>query len=149
MSVEVRVTELTLPETVLESCAPSKRSVAFAYAELANAAASLMQRGVAWQFYAMAIAVGVVQGGVQGLSRSLFASMIPKEQSGEFFGFFSSMSKFAGILGPLLLGIFWSTGDDPRRGILAMAAFFIVGGVLLWRVDVDAGRRAVQEGAAR
>ena len=56
------------------------------------------------------------------------------------------MSKFAGIVGPLLLGVFWSSGEgDPRRGILFIAVFFVVGAILLWRVDVDAGRRAVQE----
>ena len=99
-----------------------------------------------WHFYAMAIGVGMVQGGVQALSRSVFASMIPKGRSAEYFGFFSATSKFAGIVGPLVLGLFWSSGDDPRPGILFLAIFFVVGGFLLWRVDVDAGRRAAREG---
>lgn len=99
-----------------------------------------------WHFYVLAIAVGVVQGGTQALSRSLFASLIPKGQSGEFFGFFSTMEKFAGIAGPLLLGLLWGEGGDPRRGILALAVFFICGIVLLARVDVDAGRRAAVQG---
>jgi MFS transporter, UMF1 family len=97
---------------------------------------------VSWHFWALAIAVGMVQGGTQALSRSIFASMIPKGQSGEFFGFFSTMEKFAGIAGPLLLGLIWAEGGDPRKGILALAAFFIVGMILLAKVDVDAGRRA-------
>ncbi len=104
--------------------------------------ASFMQEGVAWQFYALAIGVGLVQGGTQALSRSLFASMIPRGQAAEFFGFFSTMSKFAGILGPLLLGVVWSQGGDPRRGILALVVFFVVGGGLLLLVDEKAGRRA-------
>ena len=107
--------------------------------------AAFMQKGIAWQFYAMAIGVGIVQGGVQGLSRSLFASMIPRAQSGEFFGFFSTMSKFAGILGPILLGFFWAEGEDPRRGILVLAVFFVVGGILLWCVDVTSARRTAAE----
>jgi len=95
-----------------------------------------------WHFWALAIAVGMVQGGTQALSRSIFASMIPKGQSGEFFGFFSTMEKFAGIAGPLLLGLIWAEGGDPRTGIVALAAFFIVGMILLAKVDVDEGRRA-------
>ena len=96
-----------------------------------------------WHFYALAVGVGLVQGGTQALSRSLFASMIPRSQSGEFFGFFSTMEKFAGIVGPLLLGLIWSEGGDPRKGILVIGAFFVVGALLLGRVDVAEGRRAV------
>ena len=95
-----------------------------------------------WHFYVLAIAVGLVQGGTQALSRSLFASMIPQGQSGEFFGFFSTMEKFAGIVGPFLLGLLWGEGGDPRKGILALAVFFAVGMALLWRVNVAEGQRA-------
>ncbi len=97
----------------------------------------------AWHFYALAIGVGLVQGGVQALSRSLFASMTPKGQSGEFFGFFSTIAKFGGILGPFLLALCWGGEDpNPRHGILAVAVFFVVGGLLLACVNVAAGRRA-------
>lgn len=95
-----------------------------------------------WHFYVLAVSVGLVQGGAQSLSRSLFASMAPPAQSAEFFGFFSSMEKFAGILGPLLLSYLWGQGGDPRKGITALVVFFVIGGLLLWRVDVDAGRAA-------
>lgn len=109
------------------------------YAAICGFAAFMKE---AWHFWALAIAVGMVQGGTQALSRSIFASMIPKGHSGEFFGFFSTMEKFAGIAGPLLLGLIWAEGGDPRTGIVALAAFFIVGMILLSRVDVDEGRRA-------
>lgn len=103
----------------------------------------------AWQFYVLAGAVGTVQGGVQALSRSLFASMIPRTQAAEFFGFFSTMAKFAGIFGPLLLGLLWSDGGDPRRGILWLSLFFVVGGGLLLAVNVPEGRRVAEaEGKA-
>jgi UMF1 family MFS transporter len=94
-----------------------------------------------WHFWVLAGAVGVVQGGVQALSRSIYASMIPAERSAAYFGLFSTMEKFAGILGPLVLGALWSGGEDPRRGVGAIAAFFVLGALLLLRVDVDAGRR--------
>ncbi len=110
-----------------------------AYALICGFAAFMKE---AWHFWVLAIAVGMVQGGTQALSRSIFASMIPKGQSGEFFGFFSTMEKFAGIVGPLLLGLIWAEGGDPRTGIVALAAFFIIGMILLAKVDVDAGRRA-------
>jgi UMF1 family MFS transporter len=116
-----------------------------AYAAICGFAAFMK---VSWHFYVLAIAVGLVQGGTQSLSRSLFATMIPKGQSGEFFGFFSTMEKFAGILGPLLLGLLWGEGGDPRTGIVALAVFFILGMVILARVNVDEGRRAAAEAVA-
>ena len=116
-----------------------------AYALICGFAAFMKE---SWHFWALAIAVGLVQGGTQALSRSIFASMIPKGQSGEFFGFFSTMEKFAGIAGPLLLGLIWAEGGDPRTGIVALAVFFIVGMILLAKVDVDEGRRAAAGAAA-
>lgn len=101
-----------------------------------------------WHFYALAIGVGLVQGGTQALSRSLFASMTPPSQSAEFFGFFSAMEKFAGILGPVLLGILWG-GGDPRKGILAIAVFFLAGAALLSRVNVRKAQEVAQAEAAR
>jgi UMF1 family MFS transporter len=102
----------------------------------------------AWHFWALAIAVGVVQGGTQSLSRSLFATLIPKGQSGEFFGFFSTMEKFAGILGPLVLGLIWGEGGKASHGIVALGVLFIVGMIFLSRVKVEEGRRAAAEAVA-
>lgn len=83
------------------------------------------------EFYVLAIAVGLVQGGVQALSRSLFARLIPPGRSGEFFGFYNMMGKFAVILGPLLVGGVAVITGDSRMSILAVAALFLAGGGML------------------
>ncbi|WP_165232176.1 MFS transporter [Aquisphaera insulae] len=92
-------------------------------------------------FLILSLLVGTVQGGTQALSRSLFASLIPRARSGEYFGFFSVAEKFAGILGPALFAaINWMTGSS-RGAILAVIGFFAVGGSLLWMVDIEAGQK--------
>ena len=100
-------------------------------------------------FVVLAGLVGMVQGGTQALSRSLFASMIPAHKSGEFFGFYSVFEKFAGIFGPLLFYLAIAATGSSRSAILSIIVFFIVGALLLWRVDVGAGqaiaRRREQE----
>ena len=96
-------------------------------------------------FYNLAIAIGLVQGGVQSLSRSLYARLIPKSKTAEFFGFFNMVGKFAAILGPLLMALVVVLGADERDSILALTLLFVVGGLLLWRVDVAAGSRAAAE----
>jgi UMF1 family MFS transporter len=102
----------------------------------------------ATHFFLLAGLVGMVQGGTQALSRSLFASMIPQHKSGEFFGFFSIFEKFAGIFGPLIFaGTIAATGSS-RNAILSVIGFFAVGAAILWLVDVEAGRRAAQEAEA-
>lgn len=92
-------------------------------------------------FYALAGLVGLVQGGTQALSRSLFASMVPRARSAEFFGFFSTGEKCAGIVGPLLFGAVAQLAGNSRWSILSVAMFFVVGGALLMRVNETAGRR--------
>ena len=101
------------------------------------------------EFYILAILVGLVQGGTQALSRSLFARMIPKHKSGEFFGFYSVFEKFGGILGPLLFGIALGQSGSSRIAILSVIAFFIVGGALLAMVNVSAGEDAARAADAR
>ncbi len=95
----------------------------------------------AWHFYALAILVGTVQGGSQALSRSLFASMIPKDKSSEFFGFFSVSDKFAGILGPLFFAISIKLFGSIRSAILSVILFFVIGAWLLTKVNVEEGER--------
>jgi MFS transporter, UMF1 family len=93
------------------------------------------------QFLILAILVGLVQGGTQALSRSLFARLIPRDKSGEFFGFFGTFEKFAGIFGPwVFAGINLLTGSS-RGSIIAIIGFFVVGGLLLALVDVEEGQR--------
>jgi UMF1 family MFS transporter len=98
----------------------------------------------ATHFYVLAFLVGTVQGGSQALSRSLYGAMVPKHKTAEFFGFFSTSSKFAGIAGPLLFGVVSQTAGQSRLSIVSLIIFFIVGGLLLTRVDVEEGIRVAQ-----
>jgi len=101
------------------------------------------------EFYILAILVGLVQGGTQALSRSLFANMIPKHKSGEFFGFYSVFEKFGGILGPLVFSIAIGRTGSSRGAILSVIAFFVIGGILLAMVNVKEGERAARAADAR
>jgi MFS transporter, UMF1 family len=103
----------------------------------------------ALHFWALAFLVGTVQGGTQALSRSLFASMIPAYKSGELFGFYGVMDKFAGMMGPTIMGLVAAATGSTRLGILSVVAFFVVGGTLLYMVDEDEGRRVAREEQAR
>lgn len=94
------------------------------------------------EFYVLAVAVGLVQGGVQALSRSLYSQLIPPARSAEFFGFYNMLGKFAAIIGPLLVGVVTLTFGDERLGLLSIVILFIAGAALLIRVDVAAGRSA-------
>ncbi len=96
-------------------------------------------------FMMLAALVGMVQGGTQALSRSLFAAMIPKRKSGEFFGFFSVFNKGASILGPLVFWLVLEVSGSSRNGILSLIAFFVIGGLVLAMVDVERGRAAALE----
>jgi MFS transporter, UMF1 family len=99
----------------------------------------------AWQFYLLAFLVGTVQGGSQALSRSLFATMIPRHKSSEFFGFFAVFEKFAGIFGPAVFAVTVALTGSSRNAILSLIAFFVAGAVLLSKVDVEQGQRAARE----
>ena len=94
------------------------------------------------QFYALAAAIGLVQGGVQSLSRSLYARLIPPEKSGEYFGFFNMLGKFSSILGPVLAGTAALVTGSQRVGILSILVLFVAGLWLLTRVQVPAARVA-------
>ena len=92
-------------------------------------------------FWTLALLVAVVQGGSRALSRSLFADLSPKVYSGEFFGLFSVMSKFSAILGPLVFAQAIAVFGSSRPAILVLVAFFAGGGLVLYGVDVEAGRK--------
>jgi MFS transporter, UMF1 family len=89
------------------------------------------------EFYLLAMVIGLVQGGVQALSRSYYARLIPQEKAGEFFGFYNMIGKFAVIIGPALIGIVGRVTHNPRLGIAAVALLFIAGGVLLYFVTEE------------
>ncbi len=99
----------------------------------------------ATHFYILAGFVGVVQGGAQALSRSLFASMVPRHRTAEFFGFYSTSGKLAGVVGPLVFGLVGHLTGTSRLGILSLIVFFALGGWLLAKVDPEAGRKAARQ----
>jgi len=98
----------------------------------------------ALHFYFLAVVVGLVQGGTQALSRSLFAMMVAKAQSAEFFGFFSTGEKLAGIVGPALFGLVGQLTGSSRWGIISVIFLFVAGGLLLSQVDEAEGRRVAE-----
>jgi UMF1 family MFS transporter len=88
------------------------------------------------EFYVLAGAIGCVQGGVQSLSRSLYARLVPPAQSGEYFGFYNLLGKFSSVLGPLLAGTAALLSGSQRYGILSILVLFVAGLLLLTRVRV-------------
>ena len=104
--------------------------------------AYILPAGQAMPFYLLAVVVGWVLGGVQALSRSLYATMIPEEAAAEFFGFYSVFSKFSAIWGPLVFSIVSHRTGSGRPAVLSIVAFFVVGGILLARVNVAEARAA-------
>jgi UMF1 family MFS transporter len=101
----------------------------------------------AWQFFVLAFLVATVQGGSQALSRSLFARMIPKHKSSEYFGFFSVFEKFAGVAGPALFALSVSAFGSSRAAVLSVILFFVAGALVLTRVDVAAGEAQARRAA--
>jgi UMF1 family MFS transporter len=112
------------------------------------------------EFYLLAIAIGLVQGGIQALSRSFYSRLIPKNQAAEFFGFYGMLGKFAAIIGPILMAyvgllakrILMPLAASPeeivavsqlasRWSIASLLLLFIAGGTLLWLVDEEQGKR--------
>ena len=99
----------------------------------------------ALDFWILAGMVGLVQGGAQALSRSLYGSMIPKDKTSEFYSFFGISSKFAAITGPFVFGLVGQITHSSRLGVLAIAGFFLLGIIILSTVDVDKGRAVVND----
>jgi len=88
-----------------------------------------------FEFYVLAAALGLVQGAVQSLSRSLFSQLIPQEKSGEFFGFFNMMGKAAAVVGPILVGVVAYLTKDPRIGLMSILILFFAGMWMLRLVE--------------
>ncbi len=98
-----------------------------------------------WQFWVLGALVATVQGGSQALSRSLMGKLIPKSKSAEFYGFFSVFEKFANILGPALFAIVSQLTGHSRMSIVSLIVFFVIGIIILTRVDVERGTRVALE----
>ena len=95
------------------------------------------------EFYYLAVLIGLAQGGVQALSRSLYARMIPAGRSAEFFGFYNMLGKFAAIIGPVLMGWIGVLSGNPRTGILSLLVLFSAGAVLLVKVKESGSIQSV------
>jgi UMF1 family MFS transporter len=95
-----------------------------------------------WQFWVLGAMVALFQGGTQALSRSMFASLVPREQSGELFGFYSVSEKLAGVVGPILFGVVTQLSHGGRLATLTLLPLFLGGAWMLTRVDLARGARA-------
>jgi UMF1 family MFS transporter len=98
----------------------------------------------AWHFWVLAAMVGLVQGGSQALSRSLFGVMVPKAKTAEFYGFYDISSKFAGIVGPAVFALVGQITGSSRLSILSLVVFFVVGMLILTRVNEAEGIRVAR-----
>ncbi len=112
-----------------------------------------------WHFYALAVAIGLFQGGIQAISRSLYSRIIPANKSAEFYGFFNLLGKFAAVIGPSLMAVVALIARNAsdvtiggvqlenmgvRYGVLSILALFLIGGLLLRRVDIEKGKEEVK-----
>ena len=93
-----------------------------------------------WHFWGLAVAVALVQGASQALSRSIYAVMVPAKRASEFFGFFSVSSKFAGVVGPLVFGILSQAFGSSRISLIFVCLLFVVGIGFLYKVDIEQGK---------
>jgi len=88
------------------------------------------------EFFLLAFAIGLAQGGIQALSRSLCARMIPGNRTAEFFGFYNMLGKFAAVIGPVMMGWVGALSASPRTGILSLQFLFVAGALVLLKVEV-------------
>jgi UMF1 family MFS transporter len=122
-----------------------KRSILLALAVYAFLTVYCFWLRTTFQFFVMAFLVGMVMGGAQALSRSLFATLIPKHKAGELFGFFGVFDRFGGAMGSTVFGYVLSATGSSRPAILALIIFFLLGAALLSQVDVERGRSLAEE----
>ena len=121
--------------------------VGLVWYSLITIAAIFMSRQ--WHFWILAACVGMVQGGVQAISRSTFGLMIPKGKSGEFFGFYDISSKFSGVIGPFLFGVITHFTGSVLPGLGILLLFFLGGLSLLMRVNIEKGVASAQNSLAQ
>ena len=118
----------------------AKRSVMFALVLWSGVVTYGYFIHTATEFFVLGIIVGIVLGGTQALSRSLYGSMIPEGASAEFYGFYSVFSKFSSIWGPVTFGLIRQITGSARLAIISLMIFFIVGLILLGFVDEEKAR---------
>ena len=94
-----------------------------------------------WHMFLLGFGVATVQGGSQALSRSLIGKLMPKSKSAEFFGFFSVSEKFNTVLGPAIMALVTKLTGNPRYGIVSLVIFFVVGMLMLQKVNLERGAR--------
>lgn len=92
-----------------------------------------------WQFILVALLVAMVRGGCQALSRSLFVRLVPARESAAFFGLFAVAEKLAGAIGPGLFALVVAATGSSRQAVGGLIVLFLVGGILLSRVDISRG----------
>lgn len=91
-----------------------------------------------WQFFLLAVLVGLVQGGTQSLSRSLYARLVPRDESAAFFGFYGLMGKFSAVIGPLLVAVIQTATGNPHVAVSSIGMLFVIGLVILWFLPLGA-----------
>lgn len=97
----------------------------------------------AWEFFVLAGAIGLAQGGINSLSRSFYSRLIPADESAQFFGYYNTIGRFSAVLGPWVMGAVSLATGNPRLSMLALILFFVVGGAFLLRVPARATERAL------
>jgi UMF1 family MFS transporter len=127
----------------------AKRAILLALAVYAGISVLGFRLRTTADFFVLALAVGTVQGGAQALSRSLFATLVPRHKAGELFGIFGVFDRFGGAFGSAVFAVVLGATGSSRPAILTLVLFFALGALLLSRVDVERGRRAAREEEAR
>lgn len=117
---------------------PTRSLLEFAVLCYLGIAVFAFQLDKVWEFWVLATMVGMVQGGIQALSRSYFAKLVPKEHSNEFFGFYDIFGKSASVLGTFVMGFVTQISDKPNLGIIPIALMFVIGFVILKCVPKNA-----------
>jgi MFS transporter, UMF1 family len=92
-------------------------------------------------FLGMGFAIGIVLGGTQALARSYFSLLIPRGREAEFFSFYHAMDRGTSWFGTLTFGVVYQVTDSYRPAIFALIVFFVLGGLLLLKVDTARGIR--------
>jgi len=123
----------------------ARRAIFVALAVYSGIALYAFLLHTATQFFVLGFLVATVQGGAQALSRSLFATLVPKHKAGEMFGFFGVFDRFGGAIGSFVFGVVLAATGSSRPAILSLIVFFALGAWLLSRVDVERGRRLARE----